>query len=269
MFLKKTTTSLAVLCGLLFATSIYANEEKTNQITEHKGVVTYVVDGDRFILESPTKTQLVRMKWVDAPDDGQSLADESHTFLNELIIGREVVVLSDSEINGCVFGELIADGINYNHEMIRSGLAHTYSDAPTNYQTSAENAEKEKRGVWSSENSVDPNSAWKSVAEFRGGCQVEEDIVDYKAEKPLIEGQERYRYITTPIYVLACFFIGWLLWKLINHIDDPRIALNKKRLQRNKRELKDSEKNLKNENTLKDKYKDIRGIDKRGRKDDK
>ncbi len=245
MFFRKTILSFFMstcfLGGNAFADSVSQDAKK-----EYKGIVTYVLDGDRFLLESNNETHLVKLKWLNAPDDGQLLADESLTFLNELILGREVIVLSNGDNNGCLFGELIADGVNYNQEVIRSGLAHTYDDAPSEYHLSENSAKKEKRGIWSLENTVQPNSSWVSIADLGNGCQLDRDIVDYQTEKGLMSGRERYRHLLIPFYLLLSSFAGFLLWVGINRFDDPRIAIKKRRLERNKAEIKQAKKNGKN-----------------------
>lgn len=260
MFFKKTALAVVLMSCCSVGNVVFAEDNKRSEPKEFKGVVTFVVDGDRFILETEKETHLVRMKWVDAPDDGQPLADEATTFLNELILGREVVVLSDGDNNGCLFGELIADGVNYNHEVVRSGFAHTFDDSPAEYQNSTQTAKKEKKGVWAGENPVLPNSGWKSVAEYQNGCQLDADIVDYTTEDRLKSGRDEYRFLTVPFYLALSALFGLLIWVGLNRFDDPRIALNKKRLERNKADEKEDKKLRKN---LKQKSKDLIGSDKK------
>lgn len=259
MFFKKTALAVVLMSCFSLSGMVYADENKKNEPKEFKGVVTFVVDGDRFLLESNDETHLVRMKWVDAPDEGQPLADEATTFLNDLILGREVVVLSEGPKNGCLYGELLADGVNYNHEVVRSGFAHTPPDSPVEYINSSESAQKEKKGVWSADNNVIPNSAWKSVAEYQNGCQLDGSIVDYKTEDRLESGRDEYRFLTIPFYLAISVLFGLLLWYGIDRFDDPRILLNKKRMGKNKSEMKEDKKNQKD---LKQKSKDLIASDK-------
>lgn len=260
MFFKKTALAVGLLSCFSVGNVVFAEDNKRPEPKEFKGVVTFVVDGDRFILETEKETHLVRMKWVDAPDDGQELADEATTFLNELILGREVVVLSDGDNNGCLFGELLADGVNYNHEVVRSGFAHTFDDSPSEYQISKETAKKEKKGVWSGDNPVLPNSGWKSVAEYQNGCQLDSDIVDYTKEDRLKSGRDEYRFLTVPFYLALSVLLGILIWVGLNRFDDPRIALNKKRLEKNKAEEKEEKKH---QNNLKNRSKSLIESDKK------
>lgn len=233
MNLKKSVITAILLSLPCFA---MAKEEK-KEPTVLKGIASYVVDGDRFILQGEDEQYFVRMKWIDAPNDGQNLNEDARRFLTDLIEGKEVTVISpNGDVNGCYYGEVVADVQNYNIEMLNAGYANVTKNAPKEYIKTAVQARNEKRGIWNPDTRVQRGSGYVTSVDFANMCDYEDEhIVDYKTEETLKDGREHDRFMVMILNILIGGLLGFVLAKSINSIDDPRIAIAAKR----KKQMKD------------------------------
>lgn len=222
--------------SIMMATSglVLASGKTEKEPTILNGTVAYVVDGDRFILDTDEERHYVRMKWIDAPNDGQPLNEDARRFLADLIEGKPVTVISQNgEVNGCYYGEVVSDTQNYNVEMLAAGYANIVNGAPKDYIKTTVEAKNEKRGVWNENTRVPSGSGYLTSIDYSGHCNFEdENIVDYKTEEALKEGREQDRFIELLLNIIIGVCLGVGLAKGLNHFDDPRIA---KRIRRNKR----------------------------------
>lgn len=226
--------------SILMATSAVAvaEENEKKEPTILSGKVAYVIDGDRFILDVDDQQHFIRMKWIDAPNDGQPLNEDARRFLADLIEGKSVNVISQNgEVNGCYYGEVVSDVQNYNIEVLAAGYANLMKGAPSEYIKTAVQARNEKRGVWNENTRVKSGSAYLTTVEYSSLCNYEdENIIDYKTEETLKAGREQDRFMELLLNILIGAICGFGLAKLINHFDDPRISNAVRRKKRLKEE---------------------------------
>jgi endonuclease YncB( thermonuclease family) len=242
--LKKSLAICLVLTNAAIATVAMAKDNKEPTIVN--GTVSFVIDGDRFILQTEDNQHYVRMKWIDAPNDGQPLNDDARRFLIDLIQGREVTVISDnSDVNGCLYGEVVSEMQNYNIEMVNAGYANILEGAPSEYIKTSISAKNENRGIWHENSRVERGSAYLTPVEFSSSCNYEDlSIVDYKLEESLKEGRGGDRYFQILLAIIIGTIIGYFLCKALHYIDDPRVsvaAAKKREIDKMDEEL-DSEK---------------------------
>lgn len=97
-------------------------------------VVTRVVDGDTVELADGSK---VRLTGIDTPERGQCGFGEASTALNDMVTGREVVLVAgardDSDRYGRLLRYLEVDGVDVNLAMIQSGWAIARYDSRDGY----------------------------------------------------------------------------------------------------------------------------------------
>lgn len=244
MNLKKSVLAMFFIALPCYAFAAEENESKEKkEPTILKGVASYIVDGDRFILQGEEEQYFIRLKGIDAPNDGQALNEDARRFLSDLIEGREVTVISpNGEVNGCYYGEVVADVQNYNIEMLSAGYANIQKNAPKDYIKTAVQARNEKRGIWNEDTRVERGAGYITSVEFANLCDYEdESIVDYKTEKSLEAGRENDRFITILLNLMVGGLLGFLLAKGLNFIDDPRIAIASKRKKQLKEENEKAE----------------------------
>lgn len=243
----------ALIASFLLASTQFVAAEDSNKKKDpiiYEGIVSYVVDGDRFILTSKEQQHFIRMKWIDAPNDGQMLNEDARRFLADLIEGKDVMVIShNGEVNGCVYGEVIADAQNYNIEMINAGYANISKGAPKDYIKMAVQAKADKKGIWNEDTKVDRGSGYLTSVDYANMCNFEDEgIVDYVTEPSLKEGREHDRFFEILMNMIIGALLGFGLAKGLNHFDDPRIAREIQRKRKIKEEEKANEKSLEDKN---------------------
>lgn len=218
---------------------VWAEENEKKEPTILSGKVSYVIDGDRFILDTESEQHYIRMKWVDAPNDGQPLTEDARRFLADLIEGKAVNVISQNgEVNGCYYGEVVSDVQNYNIEMLAAGYANIMQGAPNEYIKTAVQARTEKRGVWHENTRVKSGWGYLTSIDYSGLCNFEdENIIDYKTEETLKAGREQDRFMELLLNLLIGAAVGFGLVKLLNNLDDPRISNAARRKKRLKDEM--------------------------------
>ncbi len=118
--------------------------------------VVHVSDGDTVTVRRDGREERVRLIGINAPEQGECLADEARSTLRELVNGREIVLERDVE-DADQFGRLLryvwADGSLANAELVRRGLAIATTFAPnTGRQDALEEAEElartQRAGIW-------------------------------------------------------------------------------------------------------------------------
>ena len=89
-----------------------------------------VVDGDTIRAEAKGKEIKIRLVEIDAPEMNQPFGAQSKNFLNRLLYGKDVTLISQGEDRyGRTLGEIYANELNVQYElMIKSGFAWVYDE---------------------------------------------------------------------------------------------------------------------------------------------
>lgn len=128
-------------------------------LSQLKGRVVKVADGDTFTMLVNQKQVRVRLHGIDCPEKGQDFSQVAREYLAALILHREVVV---NEMNrdrfGRVIGILLIDGVNVNEKLLQEGLAWHFLRYDRNPEWSAMQhlAKAGKKGLWSHDNAIAP-----------------------------------------------------------------------------------------------------------------
>jgi micrococcal nuclease len=111
--------------------------------------VNKVIDGDTLECDKLK----IRLCGIDSPEKSQPLGIEATNKLTQLTLNQNVrLVATGVDTYGRLIAEVWLNSRLLNAEMLRAGLAYTYSSCPTQ-KTMLVNAEKSaianKFGVWS------------------------------------------------------------------------------------------------------------------------
>jgi micrococcal nuclease len=130
------------------------------------GRVTWVKDGDSFMMRSGGLIYEIRMYGIDAPEKKQEGGKDSTKALIKLIKNKNVKVEKQGQDTyGRLIGKVYNGKTYVNLEMVKSGQAHWYKKyAPKDkdLEKAEAEAQKAKRGLWSKPDPVNP-------AEYRKG----------------------------------------------------------------------------------------------------
>ncbi len=122
-----------------------------------EGFVVKVSDGDTITVLDSAKTQhRIRLNGIDAPESHQAFGNVSRRALAELVANKSVrIEYKNKDQYGRILGDVFADHVLVNLEMVKRGMAwHYVHFAKDNQELAHAEAEarKQKLGLW-----VDPN----------------------------------------------------------------------------------------------------------------
>ena len=140
------------------------NENKTSDnISEIKGKVKFIPDGDTIHLTDGTKVRLLGINCPEIFHDqnlSQKCGNEAYDFLKTLIQNKEVIVKFNESRKfdqyQRVLGDVYVGEVWVNYEMIVNGYAFVYStsenELPGNLFQAEVEAQTKKVGIWQGEN---------------------------------------------------------------------------------------------------------------------
>ena len=132
----------------------------TAQTETLTGKVLYISDGDTLkILTGSSKKMRIRLAGIDTPEKGQPYGKEAKQALSVLTLQKQVTIdVQTIDRYGRMVGLVYVQGLNVNSELVRQGMAwvyRRYTNDEKLYALEAK-AKKEKRGLWSSNNFIEP-----------------------------------------------------------------------------------------------------------------
>jgi endonuclease YncB( thermonuclease family) len=124
--------------------------------------VAHVYDGDTINASENGKEITIRLVGIDAPEishkehlPGQPFCMKSKEYLSSLVLNKVVnIKFYGKDKTGKSLGEIFAEKVNINIEMIRAGLAEVYRGAPaldldiTAYRAAEKKAKEKVKGIW-------------------------------------------------------------------------------------------------------------------------
>jgi len=137
-----------------FTSQLAASDPAPTSDTEKRiltGRVVSISDGDTLTLLVDREQVRIRLAQIDAPEIGQPYGKKAKAALSALAFHKQArVEVVDIDRYGRTVGEVFADGIDVNREMVREGHAWAY----TRYSHTTEIIELEgsarasKKGLW-------------------------------------------------------------------------------------------------------------------------
>lgn len=162
---KKSLFLLATLI-LYLIMPIYSFAASSNTTTREKAKVYNVTDGDTVKVRINGKNFVVRLIGVDTPETKdprktvQCFGKEASAYTKKILLNQTITLESDKASgNKDKYGRLLryvflADGTNFNRQLIANGYAYEYTYKSTiyRYQTKFKQAQKDarekKQGLW-------------------------------------------------------------------------------------------------------------------------
>lgn len=130
-------TELGYFIILLAAGILALYLQSYNQVAplepfKHRGIVSFVIDGDTVILADKTK---LRLWGVDAPEKGEQGADQATSFLKSLIDQKRIFYTKTDtdKYERTVARIFLKDGREVNRLLIESGFTKEYCKYSKNY----------------------------------------------------------------------------------------------------------------------------------------
>lgn len=140
---------LSILTTILFLTQT----PKT-----YNGTISYIIDGDTFILETKEGRLKIRLDGIDCPEKDQPYGYIAKAYLEKFKYKRCKVVWKKTDRYGRTIGTLYVKGENINLKMVRNGYAwhyKKYSDDEELAEAETK-ARQEKKGLWKQKNIIAP-----------------------------------------------------------------------------------------------------------------
>jgi endonuclease YncB( thermonuclease family) len=146
-----------------------------------EGKANTIYEGDTIDIKAKDgKTYLIKMLYIDAPEESQNYSVESKKKLSDLILGKDVtVVVRQMDSNDRYLGTVYFDEKDVNLSQIETGMAWHFrqpeyeqsADDQKLYAQAEQKARDKQRGLWKDKNPVSP---W-----------------DFRSEKDAKEREER------------------------------------------------------------------------------
>ena len=128
----------------------------------HQFKVASVYDGDTIKVTENGKEITIRLVGIDAPEisrkkdlPGQPFCLKSKEYLSGLVLYKIVrIKFYGKDASGKSLGEIFANEVNINIEMIKAGLAEVYRGMParaieiTAYREAEKKAKESIKGIW-------------------------------------------------------------------------------------------------------------------------
>lgn len=147
-------SSILLLAAALSTTFCHALEEKLH------GVVKEVIDGNTITMVTMDKEEYkIVLHGIDSPEPGQDFAIQSKTFLQDLLLHKQITaIIHGKDRLGNRLGEIRVEGApDPRHELVRAGLAWTSEKALNpELEILREEARLNSLGIWKDENPTPP-----------------------------------------------------------------------------------------------------------------
>lgn len=143
-----------------------------NYFQQFKGTVVSVADGDTITVRHNGKDKKIRLLALDAPEIGQNYSYRSKEYVSTFVLNKQVTVRHQGK--RCPYGRLLGwvileDGTNFNHQLVREGMAwwYEYFNKDKNISAMENAARKNRRGLWWEQNPTPPwewrrRNGWKN-----------------------------------------------------------------------------------------------------------
>ena len=147
----------------------------TYSFADFSAKVVHIIDGDTIdVLDGNNQKLRIRLLAIDTPELKQHFGYESFFYLNKILNGKFVTIISSPDKNKPytlgyykrIIGKVVLNGKDINLEMIKKGMAWHFKKYKKNqprgerhsYNIAENEAREKKIGLWFEENPLPP---WK------------------------------------------------------------------------------------------------------------
>jgi endonuclease YncB( thermonuclease family) len=178
------TTKLVALFILSSALAVFGQDQLAtatalvlNQVSI-PGRITGIVEGDTIKVQILAKPQIkVRIAFIDAPEKGQAFDQRAKQAMNELVLGKDVVLQPYTiDRSGRLVARVFIDGQDAGLELLKQGLCWVYEKhvgeasalVQTRYRNAQDVAQAQKAGLWQDPAPVPPWEWRKKICNATG-----------------------------------------------------------------------------------------------------
>jgi endonuclease YncB( thermonuclease family) len=132
---------------------------------EYRATIVKIIDGDTVDVDIDLgfnvvlKDERVRVAGIDTPEKGQPFGREAKQALTVLTLQKKITIdVQTIDRYERTVGLVYVQGLDVNAELVRQGMAwvyRRYTNDERLYALEAK-AKKEKRGLWSTNNFIEP-----------------------------------------------------------------------------------------------------------------
>lgn len=186
-----------------------------------EGKVNTVYEGDTIDIQAKDgKTYLIKMLYIDAPDESQNYSVDSKKKLSDLILGKDVtVVVRRLDSNDRYLGTVYFDERDVNLSQVENGMAWHFkqseyeqsADDQKLYAQAEQKARAKNKGLWKDKNPVSPwdfrsEKAAKERDEKQSQSPAVSNTSDSKPAGETSKTQSNKKYIRGPKG--GCYYIN-------------------------------------------------------------
>lgn len=178
---------------------------------DFKGTVLSIRDGGSVVVNSNGQDILVKLNSIVTPFPNQSLYAQSRLVTERILLGRNVnVITNNNPDNGCVYGELISDGVNLNEALLLTGFAWLFNEstAPERYRVIEEENKKIKRGLFNPDYHFQFNSISSTPSYLFKECLATSAKVPLSEQREFMAEQNKYGFEYSVKSVLIGILLG-------------------------------------------------------------
>lgn len=161
---RRAATPLAVLLAAALASGLFG--AGAAEAATYMARVMAITDGDTLRAIHDGREIVVRLRWIDAPEEGQPFSTEARQALGALVAGQIVIVRDyGPDRHGHRLADVVLpDGRIVNRELVRLGWAwwfRTKRAQDVRLGTLEADARAAGRGLWADANPIPPWQ-WRS-----------------------------------------------------------------------------------------------------------
>lgn len=145
--------------------------EKQKEPAEQTLIVTRVIDGDTFVLNTGEKVRLI---CINTPEIGEEYADEATNYLKSLVLNKEVELVKDvseTDMYDRLLRYVYVNGVFVNGKLIEKGHARVYRFPPDtklcdDLEILETKAKNNNLGIWYVEEETETTSSSEYICNY-------------------------------------------------------------------------------------------------------
>jgi endonuclease YncB( thermonuclease family) len=149
-----------ILTLVFLVNCTHSNSDKLENHESSYYIISKVIDGDTYHINSNGEKIKIRMEGIDAPEKGMPYYKESKEFLKRLCLGKKIKLIQSSKDS---YGRIIAktyldDDTELGQEMLKNGMAWHFKKYSQDTLLSRLEIEAQNNhlGLWKDSNPIAP-----------------------------------------------------------------------------------------------------------------
>lgn len=190
---------------------------------DFKGNVVAIRDGGSVIVQTKGQDVVVKLNSIVTPYPNQNLYAQSRIVAERIFMGRPVNVITNDKISrgGCVYGELVSDGINLNEALLMTGYAWLFNEkeASEHYRQIQNINKNAKKGLFDPDNHFQFNAISFTPNYFFRECLAKGVKVPLEEQSAFVAESEHFGFGYSVRSVIIGVLMGILLLLGLFYVD--------------------------------------------------